>query len=136
MLCVAGGTICSWRLGAEATSDWVDSAGRGVRCPVRRTISTQASKSRQTTDIARTLISFFEVKTGISLTVSLDGPKSDPASSGIRKMLIELALFAAVAVAVGATIVKVYEWRQNVLYGLYVLRPFLLLLPSRSCSPS
>jgi hypothetical protein len=51
-------------------------------------------------------------------------------------MFIELALFVAVVAAIGATIVKVYEWRQNVLYGPYVLRPFLLLLPSRSCSPS
>jgi hypothetical protein len=45
--------------------------------------------------------------------------QDDPASFGIRKMFIELALFVAVVAAIGATIVKVYEWRQNVLYGPY-----------------
>jgi hypothetical protein len=40
---------------------------------------------RQTIDIARTLISFFEVKTSISLTVALEGPKSIPHCQGSRK---------------------------------------------------
>ena len=40
---------------------------------------------RQTIDIARALISFFEVKTSISLTVSLEGPKSIPHCQGSRK---------------------------------------------------
>jgi hypothetical protein len=35
-------------------------------------------------------------------------------------MIIELALFAAVAAVLGGAIVKVYEWRQEVLYGPYV----------------
>jgi hypothetical protein len=63
------------------------------------------------------LISFFEVKTRISLTVALEGPKSIPYRQRFRKMLIELALFIAIVAAMGATIVKVYEWRQNILYG-------------------
>jgi hypothetical protein len=37
-------------------------------------------------------------------------------------MLIELALFVAVVAAIGATIVKIYEWRQDVLYGPYVAK--------------
>jgi len=37
-------------------------------------------------------------------------------------MVIELALFVAVVAAMGATIVKVYEWRQDVLYGPYLPR--------------
>jgi hypothetical protein len=32
-------------------------------------------------------------------------------------MVIELALLIAVAAAMGDTIVRVYEWRQDVLYG-------------------
>jgi hypothetical protein len=40
----------------------------------------------------------------------------------IRKMIIELAVLFAVVAAMGATIVKVYEWRQNVLYGPYLRR--------------
>ena len=37
-------------------------------------------------------------------------------------MFIELALFVAVVAAMGATIVKFYEWRQDVLYGPYLTR--------------
>jgi hypothetical protein len=37
-------------------------------------------------------------------------------------MFIELALFVAVVAAMGATVVKVYEWRQDVLYGPYLGR--------------
>jgi hypothetical protein len=37
-------------------------------------------------------------------------------------MIIELALLVAVVAAMGATIVKVYEWRQDVLYGPYLGR--------------
>jgi hypothetical protein len=37
-------------------------------------------------------------------------------------MVIELALLVAVVAAMGATIVKVYEWRQDVLYGPYLGR--------------
>jgi len=35
-------------------------------------------------------------------------------------MVVELVIFVAVAVAMGAVIVKVYEWRQDVLYGPYL----------------
>ena len=35
-------------------------------------------------------------------------------------MIIEMFLFLAFVVAVGAVIVKAYEWRQDVLYGPYM----------------
>jgi hypothetical protein len=35
-------------------------------------------------------------------------------------MLIEAALFFAFAAIAGTLIVKVYEWRQDVLYGPYI----------------
>ena len=35
-------------------------------------------------------------------------------------MIIETILFFAFVVAVSAAIVKVYEWRQDVLYGPYL----------------
>jgi hypothetical protein len=37
-------------------------------------------------------------------------------------MIVELALFLAVVVVVGAAVVRVYEWRQDVLYGRYIRR--------------
>jgi hypothetical protein len=37
-------------------------------------------------------------------------------------MVIELAILVAVLAAMGATIVKVYEWRQDALYGPYLAR--------------
>jgi hypothetical protein len=37
-------------------------------------------------------------------------------------MVIELAVFFAVVAALGATIVKLYEWRQDVLHGPYLTR--------------
>ena len=35
-------------------------------------------------------------------------------------MIIEAILFLVFVAAVGAAIVKVYEWRQDVLYGPYI----------------
>jgi hypothetical protein len=35
-------------------------------------------------------------------------------------MIIETTLFLVFVTAVGAAIVKVYEWRQDVLYGPYI----------------
>ena len=35
-------------------------------------------------------------------------------------MIIETILFLVFITTLGATIVKVYEWRQDVLYGPYV----------------
>ena len=35
-------------------------------------------------------------------------------------MIIETILFLAFVVAVSAAVVKVYEWRQDVLYGPYL----------------
>jgi hypothetical protein len=40
--------------------------------------------------------------------------------SGIKKMIIETILFLAFIIAVGTTIVKIYEWRHDVLYGPYL----------------
>jgi hypothetical protein len=40
--------------------------------------------------------------------------------SGIETMTIETILFLVVATAFGIAIVKVYEWRQDVLYGPYI----------------
>jgi hypothetical protein len=37
-------------------------------------------------------------------------------------MIIEMVLLLVFVVAVGATIVKLYEWRQDVLYGRYIRR--------------
>jgi len=35
-------------------------------------------------------------------------------------MVIETLLFTAVVVIVGATVVKAFEWRHDVLYGPYI----------------
>jgi hypothetical protein len=37
-------------------------------------------------------------------------------------MVIETILFLVFVTAVGAAIVKIYEWRQDVLYGPYLAR--------------
>jgi hypothetical protein len=37
-------------------------------------------------------------------------------------MLIDLAILVALVAVMGATIVKVYEWRQDVLNGPYLAR--------------
>jgi hypothetical protein len=39
-------------------------------------------------------------------------------------MIIEMILFLTFAVAMGAITVKAYEWRQDVLYGPYILPTF------------
>jgi hypothetical protein len=39
-----------------------------------------------------------------------------------QKMVIEAILFLAFVILVGAIIVKIYEWRQDVLYGPYIGR--------------
>ena len=44
------------------------------------------------------------------------------AASGIRKMVIELILLFAFAAAIGIAVVKVIEWRMDVLYGPYLAR--------------
>jgi hypothetical protein len=43
-----------------------------------------------------------------------------PHCSGIKTMVIETILFLVFVTAVGAAIVKIYEWRQDVLYGPYL----------------
>jgi hypothetical protein len=35
-------------------------------------------------------------------------------------MIVETIIFLVFVTAVGAAIVKVYEWRQDVLYGPYI----------------
>ena len=42
--------------------------------------------------------------------------------SGINTVVIETILFLAFVTAVGAAIVKIYEWRQDVLYGPYLAK--------------
>jgi hypothetical protein len=37
-------------------------------------------------------------------------------------MVIELAVLSVVVAVMGAAIVKIYEWRQDVLYGPYLKR--------------
>jgi hypothetical protein len=40
----------------------------------------------------------------------------------VRKMVLELALFIAVAVVMATAVVKIFEWRQEALYGPYARR--------------
>jgi hypothetical protein len=47
--------------------------------------------------------------------------QDDPAASGIRKMVIEFVLLFAFAVALGVAVVKLIEWRLDVLYGPYIV---------------
>jgi hypothetical protein len=47
--------------------------------------------------------------------------QDDPAASRIRKMVIELVLLFAFAVALGVAVVKLIEWRLDVLYGPYIV---------------
>jgi hypothetical protein len=42
--------------------------------------------------------------------------------SGTEIMIIEMVLFLVFVIAVGAAVIKVYEWRQDVLYGRYIRR--------------
>jgi hypothetical protein len=37
-------------------------------------------------------------------------------------MLIDIAVFSGFAICISALLVKVYEWRRDVLYGPYVRR--------------
>jgi hypothetical protein len=67
------------------------------------------------------LIPFLEVKTWISLTSTPAWPNWS-AFFRIKIMVFELAVLFAVVALMGAIIVKVYEWRQDVLYGPYLRR--------------
>ena len=42
--------------------------------------------------------------------------------SRIKTMVIETILFLAFVTAVGVAIVKLYEWRHDVLYGPYLAK--------------
>jgi len=46
----------------------------------------------------------------------------DLMTEGIENMVIEMVLFIAFVVVVGAAIVKAYEWYEDVLYGPYMKR--------------
>ena len=46
----------------------------------------------------------------------------DLMTEGIENMVIEIVLFIAFVVVVGAAIVKAYEWHQGVLYGPFMKR--------------
>ena len=41
---------------------------------------------------------------------------------GGRKMIIEVTIFVALVLALGASVVKIYEWRRDVLFGPYFRR--------------
>lgn len=69
----------------------------------------------------RALMISLQAKTHISLT-TVAGQSSMHFSGRIENMVIAMVLFVAFAVATGATIVKAYEWHQDVLYGRYLKR--------------
>jgi hypothetical protein len=69
----------------------------------------------------RALMISLQAKTRISLT-TVAGQSSMHFSGRIENMVIAMVLFVAFAVATGATIVKAYEWHQDVLYGPYLKR--------------
>ena len=50
----------------------------------------------------------------------LTASRNDPWIVQDRQMIIEEILFLIFVDAVGPAIVKVYEWRQDVLYGPYI----------------
>jgi hypothetical protein len=66
------------------------------------------------------LIFSLHVNNPFWLTSALRRLEYDPLTAGSKKMVIETILFLVFVVAVGALIVKVYEWRQDVLYGPYI----------------
>jgi prepilin signal peptidase PulO-like enzyme (type II secretory pathway) len=37
-------------------------------------------------------------------------------------MIVELTVLVAIVAAMGAAVVKIYEWRQDVLFGPYLAR--------------
>jgi hypothetical protein len=45
-----------------------------------------------------------------------------PHCSGIKTMVIETILFLAFVTGMGAAVVKIYEWRQDVLYGRHLAK--------------
>jgi hypothetical protein len=77
----------------------------------------------QRTGHAAPLILSLQVKAWKSLTIAPDWTFNAPAFlRGNKTMVIETILFLAFVVAVGAAIVKIYEWRQDVLYGPYLAK--------------
>ena len=50
----------------------------------------------------------------------LTASRNDPWIVQDRQMIIEAILFLIFVAAVGAAIVKIYEWRHDVLYGPYI----------------
>jgi hypothetical protein len=56
------------------------------------------------------------------LTVSRSGPDMIRIFARIKRMFIEITVFVAFVVAISAAVVKIYEWRQDVLYGPYIGR--------------
>ncbi len=57
------------------------------------------------------------VEARILLTTVAGRSSMDRMADGIEHMVIEMVLFIAFVVIVGAAIVKAYEWHQDVLYG-------------------
>ncbi len=60
------------------------------------------------------------VEARILLTTVAGRSSMDRMADGIEHMVIEMVLFIAFVVIVGAAIVKAYEWHQDVLYGPYM----------------
>jgi hypothetical protein len=56
----------------------------------------------------------------ILLTTVAGRSAMDRRTEGIEHMIIETLLFIVFVVIVGATVVKAYEWHQDVLYGPYM----------------
>jgi hypothetical protein len=61
-----------------------------------------------------------QVEARILLTTVAGRSSMDRRAEGIEHMVIETLLFTVFVVIVGATVVKAYEWHQDVLYGPYM----------------
>jgi hypothetical protein len=68
----------------------------------------------------RPLIGSLQVEAQILLTTVAGRSSMDLMAEGIENMVIDMVLFIAFVVIVGAAIVKAYEWHQDVLYGPYL----------------
>lgn len=58
---------------------------------------------------------------------------------GCNIVIVYLSIFAALAICVGWAVTRIYEWRQDILYGPYIRRdPFfkqLALSRELKCDP-
>ena len=68
----------------------------------------------------RPTIVSLHVEARILLTTVAGRSSMDRRAEGIEHTVIETLLFIVFVVIVGATVVKAYEWHQDVLYGPYM----------------